>query len=63
MTMTWKTLKLSSGLSASNIIGGGTSGLALLITHTQTVIKVSHDDPDERERCEREAGIYERLYR
>ncbi|KAF2257139.1 hypothetical protein BU26DRAFT_513847 [Trematosphaeria pertusa] len=61
--MTRKTLQLPLGLSASDIIGGGTSGLALLIPHTQTVIKISHGDPDERERCEREAGIYERLYK
>ncbi|KAF1948148.1 kinase-like protein [Byssothecium circinans] len=59
--MTRKTLELPLGLSASDIIGGGTSGLALLIPHTQMVIKISHDDPDERERCEREAIIYERL--
>jgi serine/threonine protein kinase len=61
--MTRTTLKLPFGLSASNIIGGGTSELALLIPHTQTVIKVSQGDPDKQERCEREAKVYERLYK
>lgn len=59
--MTRKTLELPPGLSASDIIGGGTSGLAALIPHTRTVLKFSHGDPDERDRCEREADIYELL--
>jgi len=61
--MARKTLELPPGLFASDIIGGGTSGLALLIPHTSTVIKISHGDPEERERCEREAEIYEQLYK
>ncbi|KAF2194703.1 hypothetical protein K469DRAFT_442213, partial [Zopfia rhizophila CBS 207.26] len=54
-------LELPPGISISDIIGGGTSGLAALIPRTRTVLKFSHGDPDECGRCEREAQIYELL--
>lgn len=37
--------------SSSNIIGGGTSALAILYPGTRTVLKISHGDPDEDARC------------
>jgi hypothetical protein len=40
--MTRKILHLSEGTSSSDIIGGGTSGLAILYPGTRTVVKISH---------------------
>ncbi|KAF2241379.1 kinase-like protein [Trematosphaeria pertusa] len=59
--MTRGTLYLPSGTSSSDIIGGGTSGLAILYPGTRTVLKISHGDPDEDARCELEAQIYDLL--
>jgi serine/threonine protein kinase len=59
--MTRGTLFLPPGTSSSDIIGGGTSGLAILYPGTRTVLKISHGDPDENARCELEAQIYDLL--
>jgi len=59
--MTRKILHLPEGTSSSDIIGGGTSGLAILYPGTRTVVKISHGDLDENTRCELEAQIYELL--
>ncbi|XTI83391.1 hypothetical protein V2W45_1360547 [Cenococcum geophilum] len=57
--MSPKTLELPLGLSASDIIRGGTPRLAALIPHTRTVLKFCHGDPDKHDRCE--ARMYELL--
>jgi len=59
--MTRGTFYLPPDTSSSDIIGGGTSALAILYPGTRTVLKISHGDPDENARCELEAQIYDLL--
>jgi serine/threonine protein kinase len=57
------TFLLPPNTSSSDIIGGGTSGLAILCPGTRTVWKISHGDAEENARCELEAQIYDLLNR
>jgi len=54
-------LSLPSGVSGEDFIGAGNSGICFRYPGTNRVIKIPLDDGDEKDRCQIEAIIYERL--
>ena len=58
---TYSILKLLPKISGYNLIGGGTSRMAVLILGIKIVIKFPYRDKDKCEKCDREVEVYKRL--